>query len=158
MNPARFWWGWLVATVLAYAVIWVLMVTVDVDPRPERLLLLVALLTSVLALVNLSVVSDAPDWEVHSVHPVTAPGQDARLSMWVRVIGGHLNSRYTDPALRDRLAELATARLRQRHGLDLRDPAATALLGADVARILTDPPRSLSRTEIETCVKRIEEI
>jgi hypothetical protein len=158
MSSSRFWWGWLAATVAAYAVIWGLMVAVDTDPRPGRLLLLVALLTSVLALVNLSVVSDAPDWEVYSVHPVTAPGQDARLGMWVRVIGGHLNSRYTDPALRDRLAELAAARLAQRHGLGLRDPAAATLLGPDVARILTDPPRSLSRTEIETCVRRIEEL
>jgi hypothetical protein len=158
MNPARFWWGWLTATVLTYVVIWVLMVSVDVDPRPERLLLLVALLTAVLALVNISVVSDPSDWDVHSVHPVTAPGQDVRLGMWVRVIGDHLNSRYTDAALRDRLAELAAARLRQRHGLDLRDQAATTLLGADVARILTDPARSLSRTEIETCVRRIEEL
>ena len=158
MTSSRFWWGWLAATVAAYAVIWALMIAVDVDPRPERLLLLVALLTSVLALVNLNVVSDVPDWEVHSAAPVTAPGQDARLGMWLRVVGGHLDSRHTDPALRDRLAELATARLRQRHGLDLRDPAATALLTDTVARILTDPPRSLSRTEIETCVRRIEEI
>jgi hypothetical protein len=156
MTSARFWWGWLAATAAAYAGIWVLMVAVDTDPRPGRLLLLVALLTAVFALVNLSVVSDAPEWEVQSVHAVTAPGQDARLAMWVRVIGGHLNARYTDPALRDRLAELATARLRQRHGLGLRDPAATTLLGADVVHILTDPARSLSRTEIETCVQRIE--
>jgi hypothetical protein len=158
MSSARFWWGWLAATAAAYGVIWLLMVTVHTDPRPGRLLLLVALLTSVLALVNLNVISDAPDWEVHSSQPVTAPGQDARLGMWVRTIGGHLNARYTDSGLRDRLAELATRQLRQRHGLSLHDPAATALLGADVARILTDPPRSLSRTEIENCVRRIEEL
>jgi hypothetical protein len=158
VTSARFWWGWLAATAVAYGAIWLLMVVLDTDPRPERLLLLVALLTSVMALVNLNTVSDAPDWEVHSSHPVTAPGQDARLGMWVRTIGGHLNARYTDSGLRDRLAELATRQLRQRHGLDLRDPAATTLLGADVARILTDPPRSLSRTEIETCVRRIEEL
>src|SRR5688572_2420116 len=98
MTSSRFWWGWLAATVAAFAVTWALMVAVDVDPRPERLLLLVALLTAVLALVNLNVVSDVPDWEVHSAAPVTAPGQDARLGMWLRVVGGHLDSRHPDPA------------------------------------------------------------
>lgn len=155
---ARFWRNWLVATLLLYAVAWALLTAVDTDPRPAPLLLLVAVATAVLALVNLNVMSDAPDWEVHASHPVTVPGQDARLAMYARVVSGHLDARHADPALRDRLAVLAAGRLRQRHGVDLRDPAATALLGADVAALLTDPPRLLRRTEIETCVKRIEEL
>ena len=58
--------------------------------------------------------------------------------------------------LRDRLADLAAARLRQRHGVGLRDPAARDLLGSEVADLLTGPPRRLGRGEIETAVRRIE--
>jgi hypothetical protein len=61
-----------------------------------------------------------------------------------------------DATLRDRLAALADRRLRQRHALRLRDPAATDLLGAETATILTGEPRRLAREQIEDCVRRIE--
>jgi hypothetical protein len=153
---ARFWWRWLAATAVVYAVFWLLLYGLDVDPRPGPLLLLVALVMAVLALVNINLTSDGPSWEVHPSQPVTEPGQDARLGMYVRVISGHLDAKTLDPALRDRLADLATARLRQRHGLGLREPAATALLGHEVADLLTGPPRRLARREIEAAVRSIE--
>jgi hypothetical protein len=87
---------------------------------------------------------------------VTEPGQDARLAMYTRALSGHLDARTVDPVLRDRLADLAAARLRQRHGVGLRDPAAEDLLGSEVADLLTGPPRRLARGEIETAVRRIE--
>lgn len=155
---ARFWRNWLVATLLLYAAAWALLSAVGTDPRPGPLLLLVAVATAVLALVNLNVTGEGPDWEVASSHPVTVPGQDVRLAMYARVVSGHLDARHADPALRDRLATLATGRLRQRHGLGLRDAAAADLLGAEVIRILTGPPRALNRTEIDNCVQRIEGI
>jgi hypothetical protein len=152
----RFWWGWLAATGAVYAVMWLLLTILDVQPRLVPLLLLVALVMAVLALVDLSVTTDAPTWEVHSAQPVVEPGQDARLAMYVRVIGGHLDARTPDASLRDRLADLAATRLRQRHGRGLRDPLATDLLGPAVADILTGPPRRLGRGEIEDAVRRIE--
>ena len=132
------------------------MVLLDVDPRPGPVLLLVALVTAVLALVNINLVAGGPDWEVHSSRPVNEPGQDARLGMYLRVIGDHLDAKVPDAGLRDRLAALATSRLRQRHGIGLRDPGATDLLGPEVTDILTGPPRRLSRGEIEDAVRRIE--
>jgi len=153
-----FWWRWLGVTALAFGAAWLLLIALDVGPRPGRLLLLVALGTAVLALVNLSVVSEAPDWSVDTVQPVVAPGQDTRLAMYSRVIAGHLDSRDVDSTLRDRLAALAAVRLRQRRGLGLHDPEARALLGNAVADMLTGPPRRLSRDQIDTCVQRIEEL
>jgi hypothetical protein len=151
-----FWWRWLAATAVVYAVFWVLLYALDLDPRPGPLLLLVALVMAVFALVNINVTSAGPSWEVHPSQPVNEPGQDARLAMYTRVLSGHLDAKGVDPGLRDRLAELASARLRQRHGVGLRDPAATDLLGSQVADLLTGPPRRLARGEIETAVRRIE--
>ena len=153
---ASFWWGWLTATGVVFAVFWALLYALGVDPRPGPLLLLVALVMAVLALVNINLVSDGPSWDVHSSQPVTEPGQDARLGMYTRALSGHLDAKTVDPVLRDRLADLAAARLRQRHGVGLRDPAARDLLGREVADLLTGPPRRLGRGEIETAVRRIE--
>jgi hypothetical protein len=153
---ARFWWRWLAATAGVFVALWLLLTLIDVQPRPGPLLLLVALAMAVLALVNLNVSGEAATWEVSASQPVTEPGQDTRLAMYVRVIGGHLDARVPDPALRDRLAALATARLRQRHGVGLRDPRAVDLLGRQAADIMTGPARRLTRGEIEDAVRRIE--
>ena len=157
-GTSRFWWRWLVATTLVFAGSWGLMATLGVSVIPGRLLLLVAVVMALLALANVSVVGDGPDWSVDTIQAVSPPGQDTRLGMYTRVIAGHLDARQLDPALRDRLADLADRRLRQAHGVGLRDPGAARMLGEDVAGILTGPVRRLSRTEIETCVRRIEEV
>jgi hypothetical protein len=155
---ARFWWGWLAATAFAYGAMWLMLTGLDTEPRPGPLLLLVALVMAVLALANVSVVSEGPDWTVDSIQSIAPPGQDTRLGMYTRVISGHLDARRLDPSLRDRLADLADRRLRQRRGIGLRDPGAVDALGDDVSAILTGAPRRLSRAEIETCVRTIEEL
>jgi hypothetical protein len=153
-----FWWRWLAVTLLAFGATWGLMAAFDVHARPWRLLLLVAVVMAVLALANVSVVSEGPDWTVDSIQSIAPPGQDTRLGMYTRVISGHLDARRLDPSLRDRLADLADRRLRQRRGIGLRDPGAVDALGDDVSAILTGAPRRLSRAEIETCVRTIEEL
>ncbi len=158
MSVARFWWGWLAATAVACGVFWGLLVVLGTDPRPGPLFLLVALVMAVLALVNLNVTTDATTWDVHASQASAGPGQDTRLAMYARVLSGHLDSRDPDAQLRDRLAELAAARLRQRHGIGLDDAAATGLLGPEVVAILTGAPRRLGRGEIENAVRRIEEL
>ena len=157
-SVSRFWWGWLAATLVAYGGTWALMAGLDVSVRPGRLLLLVAVVTAVLGLVNIAVVGDGPDWSVDTIASVSQPGQDTRLGMYTRVISGHLDARQLDPALRDRFADLADRRLRQQHGVGLRDPGAARLLGDEVTAVLTGPVRRLTRAEIETCVRRIEEL
>jgi hypothetical protein len=154
----RFWWRWLATTLIVFGVGWALLANLDTAPRPFQLLLLVLLLMAVLALANVSLISDGPDWSVDSVAGVSPPGQDTRLGMYTRVISGHLDSRDLDSSLRDRLAELADRRLRQRHGTALHDPGAPRLLGADVVELLTGPPQRLTRTQIEQCVQKIEEL
>jgi hypothetical protein len=155
---ARFWWGWLAATAVAYGAMWLMLTGLDTEPRPGPLLLLVALVMAVLALVNINATADGPSWEVQPSQPVTEPGQDARLGMYARVISGHLDAKTVDPALRDRLADLASAQLRQRHDLGLREPAAAELLGRDVTDMLTGPPRRLSAGEVEAAVRSIERL
>ena len=134
------------------------MAVFDASARPGRLLLLVGVVTAVLALVNVAVIGDGPDWSVDTIASVSPPGQDTRLGMYTRVISGHLDARQLDPSLRDRFADLADRRLRQQHGVGLRDPGAAALLGSEVTGVLTGPVRRLTRAEIETCVRRIEEL
>jgi hypothetical protein len=153
---ARFWWRWIAATAVVYGVFFALLAFLGTDPRPAPLLLLVALVMAVLALVNINVLAGGPEWDLHSTYPVSEPGQDARLAMYLRVLGDHLDAKVPDAALRDRLAELASSRLRLRHGIGLRDPGASALLGPTVTDILTGPPRRLGRGEIEDAVRRIE--
>jgi hypothetical protein len=157
-DTGGFWWRWLAGTAALFGLVWGLLAVLGTDPRPERVLLLVVLATSVLALVSVGLVSDGPDWSVYSVQSSTPTGQDARLGMYTRVIVGHLDARDIDAGLRDRFADLADRRLRQRHGVGLHDPGAAALLGDESYKILTGPARRLSRDEITRCVGRIEEL
>jgi hypothetical protein len=157
-SGSGFWWRWLAATAVLFGAAWGLLTLLDTGPRPGRLLLLVALVTAVLALVNVALMGDGPDWTVVSAAPLAPAGQDTRLGMYTRVLAGHLDARLPDAALRDRLADLADRRLHQHHGVGLHDPAATELLGDEVGGLLTGPVRRMSRDEIERCVRRIEEL
>jgi hypothetical protein len=157
-SPTRYWSGWLVATgLLLGAVLGVLMLNGSTW-HFWPLLLLVAFATAVMALVNLGTLSDGPDWTVDTAHMLTPAGQDSRLGMYTRAITGHLDARFPDPTLRDRLADLADTRLRQRYGLHLHDARADDLLGSETVAILTGSSRRLSRDEIDRCVRRIEEL
>lgn len=157
MSPAR-WWRRVALAVGLYAVLEVSFVRVDFDPDPLRLALLVALGVALVGLVLDSLPDVAPEWEVHVVRPATPPGQDHRTSLNLRILEGHLTARTPDSALRDRLGALADQVLRVRHDVDREDPRAADLLGPELHRVLTEPPRRLGRDEIERCVRRIEEL
>lgn len=98
------------------------------------------------------------------VHPPVAPPPPARpfaqMERWQR----RLSTTDRDPqwyagVVRDRIADLVDERLRQRHHLRLRTPAARAALGEELYAFLTAP---LSRTptpaELRRLLTRIEEI
>jgi hypothetical protein len=157
-GAARFWWRWLGATAFLLGVVMGVLALNGSTWHFWPLLLLVAFTTAVLALVNVGTVNESPDWTVDSVQALGPAGQDSRLGMYARAISGHLDARVADHTLRDRLADLADRRLRQRHGLALADPAALRLLGEEAFGVLTGPPRRLSRDEIQRCVRRIEEL
>jgi hypothetical protein len=157
-SRGRFWLDYLATTALLYAGVWGVLAVNGAHAQWARLALLVALGTAVLALVNVGSVNDGPDWSVESIQPLAPPGQDTRLAMYTRVISGHLDARTPDGTFRDRVADLADRRLRQRHGVGLADPRARTLLGDEVADILRGPPRRLSREQIDRCVTTIEEL
>lgn len=157
-GVARFWWRWLAATAFLLAAVLGILAMGGSTWHFWPLLLLVMFSTGVMALVHVGTVTEGPDWSVDSVQALTPAGQDSRLGMYTRAIAGHLDARFPDQTLRDRLASLADRRLRQRHGVTLRDPVAADHLGADHLALLSGPPRRLSRDEIDRCVRRIEEL
>jgi hypothetical protein len=157
VSPAR-WWRRLALGAAVYLVLEVVFVRVHFEPDAVRLAVLVALVVALVGLVLDSLPDVAPQWEVHTVRPATPPGQDPRTSVNLRILEGHLTSRTPDAALRDRLAQLADEVLRVRHDLDRHDPRAAELLGPELCRVLADEPRRLSRTEIDRCVRRIEDL
>jgi len=157
-GPSRFWSRWLLATALCVGLVIGILLLNGSTWHFWPLALLVAFAAAVLALANVATVSDGPDWTVGAAQTLAPPGQDSRLGMYTRAITGHLDARVPDPTLRDRLADLADGRLRQRHGLRLHQPGAADLLGPETFTILTGDTRRLSRDEIERCVRRIEEL
>ena len=83
---------------------------------------------------------------------------DPRTASYLRILESHLSAREVDGALRHRLRELTDQTLRARHDLDLDDPRAAELLGAELARVLDRPALPLDPDQIERCVRRIEEL
>ncbi len=158
MSTSRFWWRWLLATALLLGVVIGVLALMGSTWHFWPLLLLVAFSTSVMALVDTGTVNDGPDWTVDTTQAVAPAGQDSRLGMYTRAIAGHLDAREPDHTLRDRLADLADRRLRQRRGVALGHPTAAEVLGAEAVAVLTGPARRLSRAEIDRTVRRIEEL
>jgi len=142
--------------VASYAVLMAVAVWADLLPDPTRVAFFMAVAIALTGLLVDSVPSSAPSWRVDVARPAHPPGHDHRTSLYLRVMEGHLTARHPDAALRDRLATAASGALTVRHGLGLRDPAARELLGPDLVRVLTGPPRRLSKAEIDRCVTRIE--
>jgi hypothetical protein len=136
----------------------IVFVRVEFEPDFLRLLLLVALGVALAGLVLDSVPDATPLWKVHAVRPATPPGQDHRTSLYLRILESHVTGRTPDTVLRDRLAALVEQVLRVRHDVSVHDPRAAELLGSELHQVLTEPPRRLSRAEIERCVRRIEEL
>jgi hypothetical protein len=142
----------------AYVVLEVLLTLGEAGPDPVRLGLLVATCTALIGLVLDALNSAEPSWRVEVERPSVRDSGDPRLVRHVGLIEAHLSARTPDHALRDRLAVLTDQMLRQRHGLRRGDPAAGALLGAELPDVLSGPARRLSRAEIARCLTTIEEL
>jgi hypothetical protein len=100
---------------------------------------------------------EVPSWEVPLELGSTSSGQDMGLVGNVRLIENHLSARHVDPLLPGRLARLADDRL-GRLGLRRDDPGVRDRLGPTLNAVLDGPARTLRRTEIEECIRRIEEL
>jgi hypothetical protein len=126
-------------------------------PDLPRLVLLVFMGIAVVGLVlDFSSVPE-PDWEVVTARPVVPAGQDPGLSRNVRMLENHLTARTVEPVLKRRLTLLVDLQLAER-GLRRGDPGVDERLGPTLCDVIDSPPRQLSRTTVEECIRRIEEL
>jgi hypothetical protein len=98
-----------------------------------------------------------PDWEVVTARPVVPAGQDPGLSRNVRMLENHLTARTVEPVLKRRLTLLVDLQLAEL-GLRRGDPGVDERLGPTLCDVIDSPPRQLSRTTVEECIRRIEEL
>jgi hypothetical protein len=147
-----------VGSVVAAAVLYVVLLLLDFEPDPVRLPLLVLVCLAASALFVDAFGGGEQGWDVVPVMWAPQPGLDHGFASYLRVLEGHLTVDVPDAVLQDRLAGLARMRLEQRHGMAFTDPRADELLGTELTAVLTGPPRRLSRAEIDRCVRRIEEL
>lgn len=122
-----------------------------------RLVLLVGVGVGVLGLVLDTAVIPEPDWEVVSARPVVPSGQDHVLNRNVRMLENHLTSRTLEPVLQLRIQRLTDNRLAEL-GLRRGDPGVAELLGPTLSDVIDSAPRQLSRSTLDECIRRIEEL
>ncbi len=158
MTGRRRWWVRVVGGVLAFAGIEGAVLLIHGQADELRLALVIALVVCASAvLIDASQVEPAV-WTGH-VQPDSGLGRlDPRTASYLRILESHLSSREVDPALRNRLRDLADQTLRARHDLTLDDPRSEELLGHELSRILDESPIRLDPERIDRCVKRIEEL
>ena len=152
------WWRRLAGGVVAFGVLEVVLVLADAEPDAVRLALLVATCVAVLGLVLDALSDGGVSWTLEVERPPAWERGDPRLAAYVRLLEAHEAARTPDPALRDRLGDLAARALAQRHGLARDDPRAADLLGPELRGVLAGPPRRLQPAEIDRCLTRIEEL
>ena len=157
-------WQSIVGAVLVAVLTWLVLVLLQFEPDPVRVLLIVALVAAVSHLLGEALGAQEPmvrQWMTDVEESVRPAGQDARLSFLVRVLTQHQVARHPDAHLAECLTELADRRLQQRHGVrrEQEPERAAQLLGPDLSRVLTEAPgRRLSPAEIDRHLRRIEEL
>lgn len=152
-------WRWrLVAAALTWGILLLVFSWARFEPDPLRLGLLVVLMAAATGLVLDSTGSTAISWAVTPVRATALAWEDPRTARLLRMLEAHGTARAPDAALRDRLAELVDLALLQRHDLRREDPAAADLLDPRLLRLLDEPPRRLSRAEIDEHLTRIEDL
>ena len=148
----------MIGAVVAFGVLYPILVFFDADPEPIRLALLVGTCVALFGLTFDALGAEEPSWDVEVDRPSVRETGDPRLVRNVALLESHRSARLPDHALRDRLAVLTDEVLRQRYGLRRDDPAAEQLLGPELTDVLTGPARRLEPAEIDRCLTRIEEL
>ena len=151
---------WVSRALLALAAILVLVVFARIEHTSPLLLPMVLLVCAVVAIVGMVVDSSgaAPAvWDVHTEYGGGTVGQDQGLAGNARLLENHLSARQPDRLLQGRLARMTDDRL-ARLGLRRGDPGVAERLGPTLTGVLDGPPRMLRVSEIEECVRRIEEL
>ena len=143
-------------TVALVVLLDVVLTQFDFAPDHLRLALVVALGVAVTGLLIDSLAEGGSAWRAEPMGTGGVTATDPHLASYVRILESHLTARGADTALRNRLAALCDERLARRHALSRDDPAAEALLGPELVGVLSDPPRRLTREQIDGCLRRIE--
>ncbi|GEP35121.1 hypothetical protein NSZ01_28890 [Nocardioides szechwanensis] len=153
-------WRWRVAFLVALLVSgWVLtQVILDIELDAPRLSLMAVLLVTAWWLLFDQLAPTAPRWAVGPARPAVPRGQDLRTQRYLSVIENHLVAGHPDRSLATRLLLVADGTLRARHGESVHTPEGEAMLGADIVDLLHLPARRLTKSEIERCVQRIENL
>jgi hypothetical protein len=151
---------WVGRGLLALLAVLVLVAFARVEHTSPLLLPMVLLVCAVVAIGGMVVDSSGaapPEWDMGVVHGGTTVGQDQGLAGNARLLENHLSARQPDPLLRGRLARMTDDRL-ARLGLRRGDPGVAQRLGPTLTGVLDGPPRTLRLSEIEECIRRIEEL
>lgn len=156
-GDRRWWWRALVGAAVVGVVNALARVT-NAQLDQLRLVMVVAVVVAAAGLVVDAAQVEAVRWYVPPEPRDEQGSTDPRTASYLRVLESHLTAREPGSALRDRLGELADQVLTLRHDLTRHDPGATALLGPELHRVLTEPPRRLGVDEIDRCVRRIEQL
>jgi hypothetical protein len=121
-----------------------------------RLALVVALVVAAVAVLLDASLAAPAVWTARVDRESGLARLDPRTASNLRILEGHLSAKEADSGLQGRLRELADQTLRARHDLSADDPRAEELLGHELRRVVSEPPRRLHLEEIERCVSRIE--
>jgi hypothetical protein len=151
---------WLARCLFVAGVLLVLVGFARVEHTTPLLLPMTLLVGAVVAVAGMVIDSAGaapPTWQSEAEYARLTAGQDQGLAGNARLLENHLSARQVDPFLRDRLARMTENRL-ARMGLRRGDPGVSARLGPTLSGVLDGPPRTLRPTEIEECIRRIEEL
>jgi hypothetical protein len=152
-------WLWRAVTAAFLTVLsYVVALVMDFDPDPARLALVVATATALFSVAHQSMTDMPASWQPQPRLTTRPLGQDTGTNSTMRILESHLTAAEPSPLVRDRLARLAEARMRQHHGVGLAAPEAQDLLGEETLGALRGPVRRLSKKEIARIVTRIEEL
>jgi hypothetical protein len=171
VDVSRVWVGRITAALVAAFVVNLSLTVLEVEHDSQLIALLAAttVATGVLALAAI----DAhlrPSWKAPREERRPHSGEDTRTTMYRHLIEAHEASRDADDAVLWQIADLATRRLRQVHGLRYADDPQRAeeLLGPHLAELVSrdrrhryQPDQHHQRYSVDQLgelVRRIEEL
>jgi hypothetical protein len=151
---------WVARGLLALVAVLVLVAFAEVEHTSPLLAPMILLVCAVVAIAGMVVDSAGADpaiWDIDTEYGGVTVGQDQGLAGNARLLENHLSARQADPLLRGRLGRMTDDRL-ARMGLRRGDPGVAQRLGPTLTGVLDGPPRTLRLSEIEECIRRIEEL
>ncbi len=158
MTGRRRWWWRLAGGVIAFGGIEGGVLLFHGQADELRLTLVIALVVCASGLLVDAAPVEPAGWSGHVELEGGLGRVDPRTGSYLRILESHLSAREVDPALRNRLRDLADQTLRARHDLSLDDPRSEELLGHELRRVLHEGPTKLDPERIDRYVKRIEEL